>query len=352
VERSWLFSVLGLAGFLVGAWALITYGLPVVMPFVVALLIAELINPPISWLARRLRIPRGLSTAVVLVLVVGVIVTLLTVGIAYLVSEIRTLIAHLPYWYAVMADLANQLFHQAEALLGNLPTSVQDQVNAGLGRLQQSLASALNDLASLLGLVVTLPGVLFNVMIAFIATFFIARDREQIGSFVLSLFPKQWRVQLRQVKTEVWTNAIGWAKAQLLLIIMTTIISMTGLAIIGSNYVLLAGLAIGMMDVLPILGPGGIYVPWAVYAAFSGNLFFAVKLLILYGVTSAVRQALESKLIGDRVGLHPLAVLLSIFLGIRFFGALGVLFGPLITILLKAMITSGLLPIFPDQSRV
>ena len=77
-------------------------------------------------------------------------------------------------------------------------------------------------------------------------------------------------------------------------------------------------------------------------------MWFAVKLLIVYATVSALRQMTESKVVGDQVGLHPLAVLLSIYLGIKFFGALGVVFGPLITILLKAMITSGLLPIFTD----
>ncbi|MEW8977265.1 MAG: sporulation integral membrane protein YtvI [Symbiobacterium sp.] len=351
MDRAWLFSVLGLVGFLLLSWALLTYGLPLVMPFVVALLIAELMEPTVRWLVRRARMPRTLAVAVSLVVVIGVLVALFTVGIAYLVGEIRTLISNLPYLYAAGLDFSVQLLAQLEELVGNLPETMQVQINENLGKLQSTLVGYLESLAKNLGFVTSVPGFLINVVITFVATFFIARDREAIGKFLLSLFPVKWRDQLRQVKTKVWTDAIGWAKAQVLLILMTMLVSMLGLAIIGANYVALAGLAIGILDVLPIVGPGAIYVPWAIYAALTGRFWFGVKLLILYAAVSAARQAAESKVVGDRVGLHPLAVLLSIYLGIKFFGALGVLFGPLITILLKAMITSGLLPIFTDDSR-
>ncbi len=351
LDRTWLCSVLGLTGFLLISWALLTYGLPVVFPFVLALLVAELMEPPVRWLVRRARLPRSLAVALVLLIVVGALGGLLTVGIAYLVGEIRTLISNLPYLYTAGLDLSGQLLAKLEELVGNLPETVQQQINVNLAKLQSHLGTYLEGLAGKLGIVTSVPGFLINVVITLVATFFMARDRSQIGAFLLSLFPVGWRDQIRQVKTEVWNNAIGWAKAQALLITITAVVSMIGLAIIGARYVVLGGLLIGLADVLPIIGPGAVFVPWALYSAFTGNLWLAVKLLIVYAIVSASRQMLESKVVGDRVGLHPLAVLLAIYLGIKFFGALGVLFGPLITILLKAMITSGLLPIFPDESR-
>ncbi len=351
MDRAWLFSVLGLAAFLIVAWALLTYGLPVVLPFVLAWLIAELMDPPVTWLVRRARMPRALAVAIVLLIVVGVMGALFTVGIAYLVGEIRSLIGNLPYLYAAGLDLSSQLLVYLEEAVGNLPESIQVQISENLSKLQSNLGGYLEALARRLGFVTSVPGFLINVIITFVATFFMARDRREIGLFLLSLFPAKWRDQLRQVKMEVWNNAIGWAKAQAMLITMTAVVSTIGFAIIGANYVVLAGLAIGLLDVLPIVGPGALYVPWILYSAFTGSWGFAVKLLIVYASVSALRQMLESKVVGDQVGLHPLAVLLAIYLGIKFFGALGVLFGPLITILLKAMITSGLLPIFTDEGR-
>jgi sporulation integral membrane protein YtvI len=351
VERSWLYSIAGLAGFLLISWAIITYGLPVVMPFVVALVLAEFINPPVNWLARKLRIPRTLSVSIILIILVVVIATLLTAGIGYLVDEIEALLKNLPYLYAAGLDLSARLAEQFTHLNESLPATIQDQVRTNLTALQSRLSTSLGNLAKVLGVVTSLPGFLINVLVTFIATFFIARDRQEIGAFLLSLFPATWRNQLRQVKTQVWSSAIGWGKAQLMLILLTMLQSIIGLSLIGADYAVLVGIAVGIVDVMPILGPGAIYLPWAAYAILFGDKIFGIKLLVLYAMVVGVRQVLESKLVGDQVGLHPLAVLLSIYLGITFFGALGVIFGPLLAILLKAMTTSGLLPIFPDESR-
>lgn len=351
MDRAWLYSVLGLAGFLVVSWALITYALPIVMPFVLAWVLAEMMDPAVTWLVRRARMPRSLAVAVVLLFFVGIMVALFTVGVAYVVGEIRALIRNLPYLYAAGLDISSQVLLYLEDLVGSLPESVQVTIGENLGKLQANLGTYLETLARRLGFITSVPGFLINLIITFVAAFFITRDRQEIGAFLLSLFPAKWRDQLRQVRVEVLTNAMGWAKAQVLLILMTMLVSMLGLAIIGADYVVLAGLAIGLLDILPIVGPGALYAPWILYSAFTGRLAFGVKLLIVYAVVSALRQVLESKVVGDRVGLHPLAVLLSIYLGIKFFGALGVVFGPLITILLKAMVTSGLLPIFTGDGR-
>lgn len=351
LERSWLYSIAGLAGFLVISWAMITYGLPLVMPFVAALVLAEFMNAPVNWLARRLRIPRTLSVSIILVLMVAVIATLLTAGIGYLVDEIEHLMDNLPYLYAAGLDLSARLAEQFTHLNEALPSTIQEQVSVNLAELQNNATEYLKNLVRVLSVVTSLPGFLINVLVAFIATFFIARDRQEIGSFLLSLFPVAWRQQLRQVKTQVWSSAIGWGKAQLMLILLTMVQSIIGFSIIGANYAVLVGIAVGFVDVLPILGPGAVFLPWAAYAFIFGNKVFGIKLLVLYAVVTGVRQVLESKLVGDQVGLHPLAVLAAIYLGITFFGALGVIWGPLLAILLKAMITSGLLPIFPDESR-
>lgn len=351
MERPWLYSVLGLAGFLLVSYGIIMYGVPLVMPFVAALIIAEFINPVVTWLARRARIPRTLSVTIILIILVAIISALLTVGIGYLVDEIEKFLANLPYLYAGGLDLSARFAEQFKELHENLPSTIKEQLDSNLTALQNNLSDYLGELTKALGVVTSLPGFLINVLIAFIATFFIARDRDHINAFLLSLFPVVWRPKLREVKTEVWSSAIGWGKAQLMLILLTMLQSIIGLSLIGANYAVLVGMAVGFVDVLPVIGPGAIYLPWAAYAFIFGDKVFGIKLLVLYAIVTGVRQVLESKVVGDQVGLHPLAVLLAMYLGITFFGGLGVIFGPLLAILLKAMITSGLLPIFPDESR-
>ena len=83
-------------------------------------------------------------------------------------------------------------------------------------------------------------------------------------------------------------------------------------------------------------------VPWAILSYFHGQTFLAIKLVILYGVLSLVRQLLEAKVVADNVGLHPLATLLAIYAGFQLWGALGVILGPILLIAIQAVIKTGI----------
>lgn len=347
--RSWLYSLLGLAGFLVGVWVLLNYGLPLVLPFVVALIVAELIDPVVSRLSGRKRLPRTLAVTVVLLTFVVIFTTALTVGIARLVQEIRGVVDNLPYLYGYALDVGRTFAEQFGRFNDSLPGSIQDMLAKNLTSVQSNLEKSLPGAAKALGVVSSVPSFVTNLLIALISTFFISRDREAIGHFLLSLFPSVWRPQLRKVKEDVWTSTMGWAKAQFMLIMLTMVQTIIGLSLVGANYAVTMGVIVGVADVMPVLGPAAVYVPWILYSLIFGSKIFGLKLLVLYAIVAGIRQVLEAKLVGDQIGLHPLAILLSLYLGFHFFGALGMVAGPLIAILLKSMIKSGLLPIFQDD---
>jgi sporulation integral membrane protein YtvI len=349
--KAWLYSIAGLAGFLAGTYVLLIYGLPLVLPFVIALVVAELIEPLVNVFNWRSKVPRTLSVTVVLLLFVGLITTAVTAAVGRLVQEILKLTDQLPYIFSAVMDLAERFSEQFGAFHANLPGSIQKIVAENLTALQSTASSHLPDLAKTLGVVSGLPGFLANLLIALIATFFISRDRQEIGAFLLSLFPGVWRPKIREVKVEVWSSAMGWAKAQLTLVLLTMVQTMIGLSLIGASYAVLMGMIVGVADLLPLLGPASIFLPWIAYSFIFGSKVFGIRLLILYAIVAGVRQVLEAKVVGDRIGLHPLAILVAVYLGFQFFGAMGFVVGPLLAILLKSMIKSGLLPIFREEPR-
>ncbi|MFO7171527.1 MAG: sporulation integral membrane protein YtvI [Bacillota bacterium] len=353
--RSWLMAVLGLALFLLGSYAVIRWVLPLILPFVLAALLAELINPVVDRLSsgRRLRLPRGLATLLVLLVLAGGLGFVTTLAVAKLVRELRALAMQLPYYYALAMDLARALAAEIGAYSETLPSSVTDLVSSALARLQNLLAENLPQVLHALQAFAGLPGLMINLLIVAVATFFISRDRRQIGRFLLGLLPPGTSDKVRRVKEEVWTAAMGVAKAQLFLISLTTALSILGLSLMKLEYAVTMGLLVGIADLLPVVGPGAVYLPWAVAAALTGKPALGVQLVLLYGLLVAVRQVLEPKLVGDQTGLHPLTTLFAMYLGFQFFGPFGVVLGPLVAILLKAMVQSGLLPIFPaaDDER-
>ena len=90
----------------------------------------------------------------------------------------------------------------------------------------------------------------------------------------------------------------------------------------------------GFLDVFPVLGTGLFLVPAGIFQMLLGDCFQGVGVLVLYGVTAVVRQILEPRLIGNHMGVSPLLVLLSVYLGIFLYGGFGFLLGPLSALLI------------------
>jgi sporulation integral membrane protein YtvI len=344
----WVYSLLILAGFLVAVWALYTYALPWIMPFVIALVLAELMHPLVSRLSKLKRVSRSLAVGLVLSIAMGIILILLTALTAELVSDLKALADALPGLFTEGVAISQRLTEAVGAFHTRLPESMQSLLQDGLGELQTALSGAVKQLTGVLTVFSSLPNFLLNVVIAFMATFYIARDRDEINRFLLGLFPVEWQPQIRQVKREVWTSTMGYAKAQLMVILIATIYSITVLSVLRVPYAVLIGLLVGVADVLPLLGPGAVYVPWAVYATITGNPKFAILLIVVWGIQAVIRQVIEPRLVGEQMGLHPLVTLLSIYLGFQVFGALGVVLGPIVVTLLKSVVRSGLLPVFRE----
>ena len=89
------------------------------------------------------------------------------------------------------------------------------------------------------------------------------------------------------------------------------------------------------MDALPIFGSATVMIPWAVIAAFNGDIRLGVLLLILLFIMSAVRQFIEPRIVSGQIGIHPIFTLIAMYTGFKFIGILGLLLGPVILIMLK-----------------
>ena len=96
-------------------------------------------------------------------------------------------------------------------------------------------------------------------------------------------------------------------------------------AILGVDYPLLFGLIVALVDALPVFGTGTILIPWSLTQFLQNDLRRGIGLLVLYGVAALSRQALEPRLVGKQVGLHPLLTLLALYTGFRAAGVAGMI---------------------------
>ena len=123
--------------------------------------------------------------------------------------------------------------------------------------------------------------------------------------------------------------SVTYVKAQSMIILVIVLICVVGLLLGGEPYFLPLGIAIGVCDALPFLGTGICFLPWALWRLLKGRYLSGVWLILLYVLTSFVRQTLEPKLIGTKLGVPPLAVLFSIYIGIKVYSRAGFILGPI-----------------------
>ena len=110
-----------------------------------------------------------------------------------------------------------------------------------------------------------------------------------------------------------------------------------------ANYALLLALCISILDALPIFGTGTVFIPWTIYSFLTGNIRLGISTLVLYGICFIVRQLLEPRIVGERIGVHPLVTLMAIYVGLKFSGVLGMFVGIFIVIFVKYLMQSGIL---------
>ena len=140
-------------------------------------------------------------------------------------------------------------------------------------------------------------------------------------------------------------KATGFAylKAQGIIIFIVAAVCVTGLLIIKNPYAILLGITIGVVDAFPIFGSGSILIPWAVVELVQKDFFQGAVLITLYVITLLLREIMEPRLMGKEMGLKPLYVLMSVYVGIKLFGLGGIILGPVgLTILKTVMETSVL----------
>ena len=100
---------------------------------------------------------------------------------------------------------------------------------------------------------------------------------------------------------------------------------------------MLFGVAIGLFDAFPVLGSGLILVPWAVSSFIRGKAFAGAVLLTLFGICQFMREYLEPKLLGGKMGMRPVQSLMAVYVGYELFGVSGLFLGPFGLVLIKSI---------------
>lgn len=315
------------------------------MPFFIALIISSVIEPFVKFICKKTTLVRKYSAIIALVIVFSILIGTITVSAILITSEITNLLSDFP-------KFGNDIFKSVENVSRFLKledVNVSDDVkqfviNTTNEVLGKGLGYLKDFLINFLDLITRIPSFIVYLIITILATYFITTDRILLLDDIEQRIPKKWIRNANNNFQSVISILGKFLKAELTLVFISFILVLIGLYIfefLGMNVrsPFLIALGIGFVDLLPILGSGTVMLPWGIALIILGDVTLGVSVLGLLVLITVIRQVLEPKIVSNNLGIHPLYTLIAMYIGFKMSGVLGLLFGPIILIIIINCLT-------------
>lgn len=170
--------------------------------------------------------------------------------------------------------------------------------------------------------------------IANIAAFFILIDKTKIADVFDKILPFNISNKIRLQKE----NLKQMLTVEFILVLVSTIEILCGFIILRVPNAFMISIFCGILDILPYVGTIIVFIPIIIYNIIMKNFFLAGGLICLYILVQIMREVLEAKLLSSSLSIHPLVILISIYVGINMFGIIGIIVGPIYSIAAKEII--------------
>ena len=297
----------------------------ILTPFMIGIALAYLGNPAVNWCRRR-RVPRTLGTLLVMAVMFLLIIALVLVLWPLVHAESTQLFKRLP-------ELAGTAYGQIAPWLSDKFGIELDFDLASIRQLvQENMADArdlsLKLLSELKAGGKVLLAILINLALIPVVMFYLLRDWNHLIDRVGELMPRRWLPKMRVVATEIDAVLAEFVRGQLSVMGVLAVYYCIGLSLVGLQYALPIGILTGLLVFIPYVGFGlglilGVIAALLQWHGWPG--FLAV--VAVYGVGQLLENyVLVPWLVGDRIGLHPLAVIFALLAFGQLFGFAGVLF--------------------------
>ncbi|MDT8896242.1 AI-2E family transporter [Halomonas sp. I1] len=318
-RQGWIAAILAA----LGLWFFISIE-PVLMPFFVSMVLAYLGDP----LADRLEekgLSRRLSVSLVFLLLTLVIVTSLVLVIPVLGRQLGQLIESLP---AILGWVQSTVVPWVQSMTGmDLSTDVDQMRQALVDNWKETGTFAATLLAKVSKSGLALVAMVGNLALIPVVTFYLLLDWDDLVAKVRGSLPRRWEPTAVRLAGECDEVLSAFLRGQLIVMLCLGVIYAIGLTLLGVKFGLLIGLLSGLASIVPYLGViVGISVAGVVAFFQSGEIWMLLGVAVVFGFGQFIESiVLQPKLLGDKIGLHPVAVIFAVLAGGQLFGFTGVL---------------------------
>ncbi|WP_019242435.1 MULTISPECIES: sporulation integral membrane protein YtvI [Bacillus] len=326
--------------------ALCYFVLPVSLPLIIALITSLLLMPLVKMLQSKFSLSQKLSVMIVFIMFIAFIGLSAYFLTTKVVTEAAQIIQNAPEYVNEISSAWNKIEKDMISASEHLPKAITDvisnQVQISLEYLNTKVGSWIT-IENITNFVKSIPSYLVSFIVFLIALFLFLIDLPNIKKGIFKHLTDTTAEKVRFMSSRLSSVIFGFFKAQFLVSIIIFLVSLVGLLLIKPEMAIVMSIVIWIIDFIPIIGSIVILAPWSAFDFITGDINSGTQLAILAAILLIIRRTVEPKVMGNHIGLSPLATLIAMYIGLKLFGFLGFIIGPLILIAFTAAREAGLI---------
>lgn len=382
LRRGRIINIVYLAMILGLGYLFVRYCFWIFFPFLLAFLLAVIVQKPANFLVRKTKIKKGITSTILILLlflIAGGIISLLGMKLVDVIkdtidfitaklTDLPSLIDDIKYWVINTASiLPDKIEAKFVASVGSWFDAIRDKsvteiaaiiADSASGDEGFSLSSITTPLSGLWSTAKRIPSVFVAIIICILSSCFMAADYDWIANFIKNQLSPEHKRKLSISKRVVFQSLGKLFRSYALIICITGTEIFIGLNILsliglynGGNIIVIS-VIVALLDILPVLGTGTFMIPWAIYSLITGKIGLAIGLFIVYAIIYVVRQVIEPKIVGGTVGLPPFVTLMGMYVGSQLFGFIGIFLVPIMIIIVKLLNDEGVIHLWKPAGEV
>ncbi len=328
------FKVLIVVLVLLAAYFLVPQVWDKLSPFFIAIPLAAMLQPVIRFCFRKLKLKKSISSLILVLLLLGLVIGVLI----WLIGLVTTMV--------------NPFLTQSEDIVTTTIGTIRQAVNSLMQytsdnfspEVQAQISKAMNDMIGdltkwgisvstalgtyLVNLATGFPYFIIYTTFLAMALYFIARDYDDIRSYLPGGKRRNQSSNTTQLTNSAIRSLIGYLRVQGTFSLMVLVVSLIVLNAFRFPYASAIAIVAGIMEMIPMVGSGLLYILMGIIYLLTGNIAAAVQVLALTAVLQLARRILEPKLMSNSIGITPLESLIGMFVGLRVGGIIGLIGGP------------------------
>lgn len=332
---------------------IIKYSFLYIYPFIFALIVGMLVEPFVITLQEKLNLNKSIASFICIALfhLVMFVCFFLVILTAY--SSMKSLMHNASQTMETINQYIELITEKTETNTANIIEVIVLAFSKYIKSLKLDaiiggrIGAGLFEFIT--GIIKSVPQVSVGIIVSIVSSYFITLNFSEIKSFFLVQLSQKHLKILRKCKSVVTNVLKNYLKSYLILMSLTFLELAVLFSIFKIKPSIVLAFVISLVDILPVLGVGSILIPWSIICLVTGNVTKATVLISIYIFVTVVRNIAEPKIISQNIGLNPLVTIVTIFIGFKMFGIIGLILLPIVAMLIIELNKSGVINLWKNS---